>query len=226
MGTADTAEPRQTPVTVGLLDDHEFFRRGVRPALEEPGEPALRVTVDAGDIESFNRACARLGDPTVVLCDLYLSRETGARPHLPVISSLSARGCRVVVISAGGEPADVYRALREHGAMSYVVKDMKAHELVEVVRGVAAGRRPIPPELADTLLQYAPLTRRQHEVLTLIAEGLTYRELAEVLNLTTHTVETHVQNICDRLGVSGRRDLTRLAYQHHLLAPPDDAVGR
>ena len=218
-GRVADAGRRGVPVAVGLLDDHELFRRGARHAIEAIDQPRCTVTVDADSPEAFDRVATRVGLPDVVVCDLYLTRSP--RPHLEVIGALVKRGAAVVVVSAAAEPANVYRAVTDRGAASYVVKDMGADTLVEVVRAVAAGRPVMPPELASALLDYAPLTRRQHEVLTLIAEGLTYREIAAALHVTVHTVETHVSNLCDRLGLRRRRELTTATYARQLFAPAD-----
>jgi DNA-binding NarL/FixJ family response regulator len=121
------------------------------------------------------------------------------------------------------------------GASGYVVKTTDRHDLIGLIRDVLNGGLPISPEVAGYVLdidddavsrqRFGLLTEREREVATYIARGYTYRECAEVLEISVKTLETHLRHIFDKLGVSSRYQLTEAAYGCGFLQPRSFGSG-
>jgi DNA-binding NarL/FixJ family response regulator len=208
------------PVRVMVVDDHPIWRDAVARDLVEMG---YNVTAVVGEGAQAIRV-APAARPDVVILDLQL-------PDLPgveVVRRLIATNpvIRVLMLSASGEQQDVLDALKA-GALGYLVKSAKPAELAEAVARTAAGDPVFTVGLAALVLgEYrrlaavsAPpvdtprLTRRETEVLRLVAKGLSYKQIAERLGVSHRTVQNHVQNTLGKLQLHNRVELTRYAIE-------------
>jgi DNA-binding NarL/FixJ family response regulator len=211
----------QIPVMV--VDDHPLWREAVARDLQEAG---FAVVATAGDgEEALRRASATL--PRVVLLDLQLPGLSGVE----VAARLAADHpeCRVLVLSASGEQADVLDAVKA-GATGYLVKSASREELLDAVTRTAHDEPVFTAGLAGLVLgefrrmavepapetSAATLTDRETEVLRLVAKGLSYKQIAERLVISHRTVQNHVQNTLVKLHLHNRVELTRYALEHGL----------
>ncbi|MEU3645722.1 response regulator transcription factor [Lentzea sp. NPDC034063] len=193
-----------TPIRLLLADDHPVVRAGLRAVLET--EPGLVVVAEAATAEA---AVARAGegDIDVVLMDLRFGPGmTGAEATAAITARPGAP--RVLIVTTYDTDADTLPAI-ESGATGYLLKDAHPDDLAAAVRTAAAGRTTLAPTVADRLLNRmrlpdAALTRREIEVLGLVADGLSNRAVAARLHLTEGTVKSHLARCYTKLGVDSR----------------------
>ena len=205
-----------------VVDDHPAVRRGLRTFLELAGD--LAVVGEAADGPAALDLIATL-EPDVVLLDMMLPGMDG----VAVLRELRRRGLttRVLVVTSFTDRARLLPAVRA-GARGYLSKDVDPHALVAAVRSVAAGHLLFEPDVAATLLGAPPaepaLTAREHDVLALIAEGRSNREIARELVVAEKTVKTHVSSILLKLGLADRTQAALHAVRSGL-APGDRPVS-
>ena len=206
-------------IQILLVDDHAILRQGLRILLES--QPDLHITGEAGRGEAAVGAALKL-QPDLILLDLFLP-DVSARELLPELRRVSPRS-RVLILS-GNESADaVYEAV-DAGIDGYALKNMNTADLVNAIHEVASGNSYLHPTITRLVLfrvaQTQPaasgaasrasdpdvpayLTKRQMQVLALLATTATNREIAERLRVSEETVRTHVKHILKRLDVSTR----------------------
>ncbi|MET8998262.1 response regulator transcription factor [Amycolatopsis sp. NPDC004169] len=193
-----------TPIRLLLADDHPVVRAGLRAVLET--EPGLVVVAEAATAEAAVARAAE-GDIDVVLMDLQFGPGmTGADATAAITARPGAP--RVLVVTTYDTDADTLPAI-EAGATGYLLKDAHPDELAAAVRTAAAGRTTLAPTVADRLLDRmrrpdVAVTRREMEVLTLVADGLSNRAIAQRLHLTEGTVKSHLARCYTKLGVDSR----------------------
>jgi two-component system response regulator NreC len=202
-------------LTIVIADDHAVVRQGLRLLLEAEG--GLVVVGEAGDLEE-TRAVVREHGPDVLLLDLHMGRELSL-PVLPEIR-VASPATAVVVLTMQDDPAFARQVLAA-GATGYVLKEASRADLVRAIRTVAGGGTYLDPAVgAWALVSDRPvLTRRETEVLELLALGHTNHEIAARLYLSTRTIESHRANLHRKLGVSGRPELVRYALKHGVIHP-------
>jgi DNA-binding NarL/FixJ family response regulator len=204
-------------IRVLIADDHTLFRRGLMSLLSETSE--FEVVGEASDGPEAVRLATALR-PDVILMDVHMPGGGGVEaverlhehcPSLPVI---------MLTVSANDE--DLLGAIRA-GARGYLLKNAEAEELYAAIRQVLQGRAALDPTLTDTLFRHLtsahqataaidmPLTLRELEVLQLMADGLTTREIADRLSVTKNTVKTHISRIFEKLATSSRSEAVTLA---------------
>jgi len=210
-------------LTVFLVDDHAIVRSGVSAYLDMIDD----ITV-AGEASTGQQALDRIaalepagGLPDVVLMDLLMPGMDG----IEATRQLKARWpvIEVVAVTSFLEEAKV-RAALEAGAAGYLLKDAQADEVAAAIRAAAGGECHLDPAAAKLLAAslHAPrpaadtLTAREREVLTLIAEGRTNRQIARQLNVTERTARTHVSNILAKLRLTSRTQAALWAVQEGL----------
>ena len=210
---------------VVLVDDHGIFRSGVRSELGRQVE----VVGEAEDVQPAITLISEL-KPDVVLLDVHLPGGGGQA----VIESVKASNPEVkfLALSASDAPEDVIAVIRA-GARGYVTKTISTAELADAVRRVAAGDAVFSHRLAGFVLdafasgppadvrpsvdpELEQLTSREREVLRLIAQGYTYKEIARELFISVKTVESHVSSVLRKLQLSTRHQLTRWATERRL----------
>jgi two-component system response regulator NreC len=201
-------------ITVLIADDHPVVRFAIRTKLEQ--EPGISVVAETGDLPA-TFAALDTHRPQVLLLDLHLPE-----PVLPVLPSISeaAPATAILVLTGDADPVRAREALAA-GAAGYELKDRPLDELVQAIRVVATGGRHIHPDFAVRLIGTADapdppdgLTRREIDVLKLLAEGHTNREVAERLFLSVRTVESHRARIQLKLNRSSRAELVAYTEQH------------
>jgi len=215
------------PIRVLVVDDHPIVRQGLTSFLSS--REGIEVVGEAGDAQDGLDQASRLL-PDVVLMDLVMPRG-GAVEAIGGIRALSPAP-RVVVLTSFSADDQVLPAVRA-GASGYVLKDAPPAEVEAAVRAVHRGGVVLAPQAASTVLgevargQAAPgadeLTRRERDVLGLLARGLSNRELAAALFVSEKTVKTHVSSILSKLGLADRTQAALFAVRHGLAPdPPTD----
>jgi DNA-binding NarL/FixJ family response regulator len=227
---------RPEVIRVLSADDHRMVRQGLRTFLEL--QNGIEVAGEAADGAQCAELAAEL-KPDVILLDLVmpgvdgvgameLLREAGSTARVLVVTSFTDRRMIIPAIRAG--------------ARGYVYKDVDPAALAAAVRSVHAGHVLLEPEVAAALLdsgggsggsggaetgpQAPPLTAREREVLVLIAQGRSNREIARALVLAEKTVKTHVSNILMKLGVSDRTQAALWAVRHGIAVEDDGSALR
>jgi DNA-binding NarL/FixJ family response regulator len=195
-------------IRVLLVDDHQVVRRGLRTFLEIQDD--IEVVGEAGDGDEGVALAGELR-PDVILMDVKMPGTDG----IEALRLLRAADnpARVLIVTSFTEQRTVVPALRA-GAAGYVYKDIDPVALADAIRSVHAGHVLLQPEVAGALLSQdhnapgqgrgAALTEREREVLSLIADGRSNREIARALVLSEKTVKTHVSNILMKLDLSDR----------------------
>ncbi|HYT75083.1 MAG TPA: response regulator transcription factor, partial [Vicinamibacterales bacterium] len=204
-------------ITVLLVDDHILVRRGFRRLLED--DSAIKVVGEASNRDEAVALNARLA-PQVVVMDYAMPGINGLAAMREIIAA--SPGVAVLILSMHAEETLVRRAL-EAGARGYILKSALDLDLATAVRRVAAGEAVLDPNL--TLTSTPPLegerTRelspREREVLQLICEGLSNREIGARLSLSVNTITVHRANIMTALGVHKAAELVVYAIQHGLV---------
>jgi DNA-binding NarL/FixJ family response regulator len=201
-------------ISIVLVDDHALIREGIRSLLEFT--PDLRVVGEASDGEEAVKRVQELS-PDVVLMDVRMPRMNGLEALREMRRLTPER--RVVLLTTFDEDSAVVEALRS-GVKGFLLKDVTRDQLADAIRRVAGGETLLPPGVAERVQRgfselpqefpHAPLpeglTRRELEVMRLIARGLSNREIAAVLGTAEGTVKNQTSNILAKLGV---RDRTR-----------------
>ncbi len=213
-------------ITLLLADDHPLVLRGLRDLFEL--HPDLCVVGEETDGHGLVAAVGRLR-PDVLVMD-YMMPGPGA-PEIIRELVRSHPGTRIVMLSMHANVAYVWEALRL-GALGYVLKCVKGEELVRAVRVVKEGRRYLSPPLSEEevvkfgkqveqngLDPYDLLTRRERQVLRLVAEGHTNGQIADMLHIGIRTVESHRANLLHKLGLHNHVDLVRYAIQRGVIPP-------
>jgi DNA-binding NarL/FixJ family response regulator len=211
MSTADG------PIRLLIVDDHPFVRDGLRDVFA--GDPDFEVIGEAGDGVEAVTTVERLG-ADVVLMDLRMPRMSGVE----AIAALrrTAPSVRVLVLTTFDSDRDVLPAI-EAGATGYLLKDAPREELVRAVRAASRGESVLSPAVAGRLIggvRKPPrdtLSKRELDVLRLIAAGATNRQAAGRLLVSEATVKTHLLHIYDKLGVRDRAGAVGEAYKRRLL---------
>lgn len=211
---------------VFLVDDHGFFRAGIRAEIAE----WVWICGEAADVQG---AVAGIDEqrPDVVLLDVHLPGGTGPGVGgVAVVEGARQRGseARFLALSASDAPDDVIGLIRA-GARGYVTKTVSATDLVDAIIRVAGGDAVFSPQLAGYVLdafadipvaavddELAGLTAREREVLQHVARGYTYREIAEQLFISTKTVESHVSSVLRKLQLTNRHQLSRWAADRNI----------
>jgi DNA-binding NarL/FixJ family response regulator len=221
-GTGEEGKLADKKIKVLLADDHAMFRQGVREMLSTDEE--IEVVGEAED----GRVAVLLTDslkPDVVLLDVEMP-VMGARQSMERMLDVTPSP-RVVIVTMHDDPRLV-RELIGLGASAYLVKSATIEELHAAVR-TAAGSPPgdviIPPEAADKPTGPDDLSRRELEVLLMVARGMSNQQIAVSLYLSEATVKRHLANIYPKIGVSSRGEAVRLALSKEWISPRDITDG-
>jgi DNA-binding NarL/FixJ family response regulator len=213
-------------IRVLIADDQSMVRAGFRMLLS--GEQDIEVVAEARDgLEAVAKA-ARF-DPTVILMDIRMPELDGLEAARRIIATDNA--ARILILTTFGLDEYVYEALHA-GASGFVLKDDPPEQLIAAVRTVAAGDALLSPAITKRVIKQftriarpAPpkelgeLTAREHDILRLIADGLSNAEIGQQLYISETTVKTHVTHILQKLGLRDRVQAIVLAYQTGLTPP-------
>jgi len=206
----------EKPISVVLVDDHLLVRRGFRRMLED--DPAIRVVAEAGDgPEAIDIALREM--PDVIVMDFALPSMNGAVATRRILAG--APTIAVLILSMHSEPTYVRNCL-DAGARGYLLKNAMDLELVEAVKNVAAGRRVLDPRVTlppTSAGESAPmLSARELEVLQLIVNGKSNKDIAAMLNLSANTVAVHRANIMQALDIHNTAELVVYAIRNGLVS--------
>jgi two-component system, NarL family, response regulator DevR len=207
------------PVTVFLLDDHEIVRRGVRDLLD--AEPDLRVVGEASNEEEALRRIPAL-DPDVAVLDIRLQAGDGISVCREIRSRYPRTACLMLTSFADDEA--LFHSIMA-GAAGYVLKQIRSADLVDSVRRVAAGQQLLDPSVTARVLErlrrppeedelIARLSKQEREVLVLLADGLTNRQIADRMFLAEKTIKNYVTSVLSKMGMSRRTEAAVYAAKH------------
>ena len=212
-------------ISILIADDHGVVREGLRRLLES--EPDIEVCAEASD----GREALELVDkhnPNFVILDITMPRLGG----LETLEKLRAEhpAVKVILLSMHGDPAFIQSAVTL-GVDGYILKNGRADEVIAAVRAVIKGGSyfspPVAREIVDQLRAprrgrgepFSTLSAREREVLHLIADGLSAKEIASKLGISTKTVEAHRTSLMRKLGARKATELVRYALRHGLVEP-------
>jgi DNA-binding NarL/FixJ family response regulator len=215
-------------IRIMLAEDHILVREGTRELLDR--ERDLQVVAEAGDGEEAVRLVIEC-DPDVVIMDIAMPKLNGieATKQIKEISPTTA----VLVLTAYDDDEYVF-ALLEAGAAGYLLKDVSTGKLIEAIRAVQDGESVLDPAIARKVVNYFSrhvegrdqdtpdqLTERELEVLRLAGKGVTNQEIASKLVISVRTVQAHLSNIYNKLGVGSRTEAVVYALQKGLFTLED-----
>lgn len=209
-----------TPIRVIAVDDHVILRSGIRLLLLTLDD--IELVGEAHDGEEALRLCDALR-PDVVLMDMVMPGMDGAATTRAIKQRHPQ--VQIVVLSSFADP-DLVSKATQAGVSGYLLKGATRQELAEAIRAAHAGEFAIGASVGqksrEAILRMPPetgsdLTERQREVLALVAQGLSNKEIAERLVLSPYTVRFHVSEILEKIGASTRAEAAAIAIQRHLL---------
>lgn len=220
------APKREDKIKVLLVDDHTIVRKGLRALLD--AEPDIEVI---GEAETGREALQRAHEllPDIVLMDISMPDMNGAEATRQIRHRLSS--VKVLVLSMHADEEFVFQLLRA-GASGYLIKKAATEELIFAIKTVFQGHSFLSPAISSTVIdayvrragemtaedRYEILTEREREILQLVAEGRTSREISELLHITTRTVETHRANLMAKLDIHTVAELTKYAIRRGIIA--------
>jgi DNA-binding NarL/FixJ family response regulator len=210
-------------IRVMVIDDNRLVREGLRALLDE--QPDMKVVATAEDRATGLRQVQEL-TPHIILVDAAL--DNGDSYNFVEVLRKTGPETKVIVMDLLPAPEDVIEFVKA-GANGFIMKDATIEELVSTIRSVALGADVVPPALTGTLLSHIAqqaaavrhvpgvaeavrMTKREKEIMNLIAEGMSNKEIAQRLSIATYTVKSHVHNILEKLALHSRLQIA--AYTH------------
>lgn len=218
------------PIRVLLADDHHLFREGLVNLLN--AQPDLEVVGEASDgLEVLVKARKRM--PDLILMDIGMPGCDGVEATQRIMQELP--NTIIIILTVRNEDEKLFEAIQS-GAQGYLLKSIHVRELVSLIRGAVQGEAAITPALGARILEEfrrlsrqssdipddedIRLTRREKEVLSLVAQGATDLEIAEKLVISIHTVKSHMRNILSKLHLHHRHEAAIYALREGLIQPP------
>jgi DNA-binding NarL/FixJ family response regulator len=201
-------------IRVLCVDDHRLVREGLGLILaREPDMEVVGAAATAEEaVETFSRT-----RPDITLMDLQLGQMSGVEA-IRAIRGLQP-AARIIVVTMYHGDEDIYRAMQA-GAVTYVVKNTLADDLVRVVRDVYSGLRPLSDDVRETLRVRAlhpTLTSREIEVLELVAQGMRNKDVGAALSISEETVRVHVRNVFQKLDVTDRTEAVNVGLRRGII---------
>jgi DNA-binding NarL/FixJ family response regulator len=209
-------ESSEKRARVLIADDHTLVAEGLKSLIEN--EFTVVATVENG--REFLRAAAEYL-PDIALIDISMPDMTGVEAVQKLLRT--AAKCKVIFVSMHSKPEFVREAFSV-GAMGYVLKRSAASELIDAIHEVLKGNAYISRQIASNVLsaflqpRSTPLTERQRQVLRLVSEGRTGKEIAETLNISVKTAQFHKTSIMAKVGVHTTAELTKYALEHGIIS--------
>jgi two-component system, NarL family, response regulator NreC len=208
-------------IRILLADDHAILRKGVRLLVDS--QPDMEVV---GEAKTGREAIAeaRTLKPDVVVMDVSMPELNGIEGTRQICDELA--NTKVLALSMHKDAVYVREILRA-GARGYLLKDSEDDDLIKAIRSVARGEAVLSPAISDAVLtDYRKhvtnpvdlLTSREREVLTMVADGKTNKEIANTLNLSVYTVESHRGSVMEKLNLHNTGDIVRFALRNGLIS--------
>ena len=205
----------ETRIRTMIVEDHFVVRVGLCAIINS--QPDMVNVAETGN----GRQAVDLWEehqPDVTLMDLRLPGLTGIEAITEILGRFPR--ARIIILSSFGGTENVFRAFQA-GARSYFLKDVKGRELVDAIRAVHAGQRPLPQEVASCLAERIPcpeLSPREMEILRMIANGQSNRDIATQLGISEGTVRVHASNVFAKLGCSDRAQAVAVAFHRGIIS--------
>lgn len=216
------------PIRVLIVDDHTLFRRGLRSLLETQEDIEV-IGEAANGLEAVEKARELM--PDLILMDIWMPQCNGLEATRKIKEEMPY--VRIVMLTVSDDDYTLFEAIKA-GAQGYLLKDLDPEELFALIRGVMRGEAPISRSLAARILNEfarnvrgeegldqlaAPLlTQREKEVLQLLVEGYTNKEIAQKLNIAENTVKNHLRNIMEKLHLQNRVQLAVYALKKGIVS--------
>ena len=211
-----------TPIQIMLIEDSPEYRETITLAIER--ESDIQIASQFGTAEAAFRSFENDSKPTIpsiILLDLNLPGLSGLEA-IPLLTQIIPQ-TQIIVLTQSDREADVVAALSA-GATGYLLKDASRQQIFNGIRTVANGGATIDPEVAlymvnalrkssDTVSQVKPLSKREMEILTMMAEGMVQKEISDYLKISNNTVVTHVRRIYEKLHVQNAPAAVNEAYK-------------
>jgi two-component system, NarL family, response regulator NreC len=214
------------PVRILLADDHNVMRTGLRVLLER--QPGFKVVAEAANgKEAVEQAEA--SKPDIVVLDIAMPHLSGIEAAQRISSMIPP--IAIIVLSMHSDEGYVLRAFKA-GAKGYLLKDSAENDLIEAIKAVSEGKAFFSPEISRILVEdyvremskrgaedsYELLSAREREILQLLAEGKSNKDIAGLLNLSHYTVETHRRNLQDKLNLHSFPELILYAVRKGIIS--------
>ena len=214
-----------TPIRVLLIEDHDIFRQGVRLILE--AQPEITVVGEARTGELGLAQIVDANEVNVIITDLVLPDISG----LDIVRRVKAMNVqiRVIILTLHADDEHI-RGMIEAGADGYVMKQVAVEELIGAIHTVMRGETALTPLVARRLMnqlqsdreheqRLGSLSTRERQILTLLAQGLTSKEIAQTISISANTVDNHRARLLSKLGVSNTASAISLAIRQGLIPP-------
>jgi DNA-binding NarL/FixJ family response regulator len=201
-------------IKVLAVDDHPLVRKGIASILANEADMLLVGEAGSGReaVDLF-----RQHHPDVTLMDLRMPEMDGVQATQAIRKEFP--DARIIALTSYDGDQDIYRAL-DAGVRGYLLKETVHTDVLRAIRTVQSGKRLMPPEVAERLSEHFPqvaLTPRETEVLALVADGLSNKEIADRLGRASGTIKIHIENILDKLGAVDRTQAVTIAIQRGIL---------
>jgi two-component system NarL family response regulator len=210
-------QPDKSPgarIRTMIVEDHFVVRVGLSSIINS--QPDMVNVAEAGNgtqaVELFAKH-----QPDVTLMDLRLPGLSGVEAITAILVQFPR--ARIIMLSSFGGPENVFRAFQA-GARAYFLKDVKGRDLLDAIRAVHGGQRPLTPEIASCLAERLPgpeLSARETEILRLISNGQTNKQIATRLGISEGTVRVHASNVFAKLGCCDRAQAVAVAFQRGIV---------
>ena len=206
-------------IRILLIEDQTLMRQGLRTILDI--EPGMTVVGEADDGEPGIHKALELR-PDVILMDIQMPRLNGIEATKAICAAWPE--AKVLILTTFARDEYVYQGVRA-GAMGFLLKDAPAEDLIRTIQRINNGEAFVQPEIASRVLReligperqpFEPITDREREVLVLLAQGMSNREIAEQLVVTEGTVKNHVSNILSKLQAENRTQAADIARRYGL----------
>lgn len=206
-------------ICILLIEDQTLMRQGLRTILDI--EPGMTVVGEADDGELGIHKALELR-PDVILMDIQMPRLNGIEATKAICAAWPE--AKVLILTTFARDEYVYQGVRA-GAMGFLLKDTPAEDLIRTIQRINNGEAFVQPEIASRVLReligperqpFEPITDREREVLVLLAQGMSNREIAEQLVVTEGTVKNHVSNILSKLQAENRTQAADIARRYGL----------
>lgn len=221
--------PEQRPIRILICEDQTLMREGLKTILElDDGAPPFDIIGEASDGEEAVRQASRLA-PDIVLMDIQMPKQNGVQATAAISAILPAT--RVIILTTFDNEDYVFEAIKA-GAMGYLLKDTPANDLAATIRRVRQGESFIQPQVATRLLmefgrrgtgakgasdEEEELSQRELDVLKLLAQGASNRDIAARLVLAEGTIKNHVSSILLKLHAANRTQAANMARERGLI---------